>query len=138
MENGGPDYMVEFPHGYTYSAHPVACAAGIAALDLLVNDELIGNVRELAPVLEREVHGLRGHALVADIRNYGLAAGVSIVHAPGEPMRRPFEIGLKCLEKGFYVRWGGDTIQLAPPFVSTPEQITALVNAVGESLDEIG
>ena len=138
MEHGGPDYMVEFPHGYTYSAHPVACAAGIAALDLLIDDDLVANVRELAPVLEEEVHDLRGHPLVADIRNYGLAAGVSIAHHPGEPMRRPFEIGLKCLEKGFYVRWGGDTIQLAPPFVSTPEQITALVNAVGESLDEIG
>ena len=138
MEHGGPDYMVEFPHGYTYSAHPVACAAGIAALDLLVDDDLVANVRKLAPVLEEEVHDLRGHPLVADIRNYGLAAGVSIAHHPGEPMRRPFEIGLKCLEKGFYVRWGGDTIQLAPPFVSTPEQITALVNAVGESLDEIG
>ncbi|MYA36964.1 MAG: aspartate aminotransferase family protein [Gammaproteobacteria bacterium] len=138
MEHGGPDYMVEFPHGYTYSAHPVACAAGIAALDLLIDDDLVANVRKLSPVLEEEVHDLRGHPLVADIRNYGLAAGVSIAHHPGEPMRRPFEIGLKCLEKGFYVRWGGDTIQLAPPFVSTPEQITALVNAVGESLDEIG
>ena len=138
MEHGGPRYMVEFPHGYTYSAHPVACAAGLAALDLLVNEELVANVRKLAPVLEEEVHGLRGHPLVADIRNYGLAAGVSIVHHPGEPMRHPFEIGLKCLEKGFYIRWGGDTIQLAPPFVSTPEQIAALVNAVGESLDEIG
>ncbi len=138
MENGGPDYMVEFPHGYTYSAHPVACAAAHAALDLLVNEDLVANVRKLAPVLEAEVHGLRGHSLVTDIRNYGLAAGVSIAHHPGEPMRRPFELGLKCLEKGFYVRWGGDTIQLAPPFVSTPEQITALVNALGESLDEIG
>ena len=137
MEHGGPDYMVEFPHGYTYSAHPVACAAGVAALDLLINEDLPANVRKLAPVLEKEVHDLKGHPLVADIRNYGLAAGVSIVHHPGEPMRRPFELGLKCMEKGFYVRWGGDTIQLAPPFVSTPEQITALVNALGESLDEI-
>ena len=137
MEHGGPDYMVEFPHGYTYSAHPVACAAGVAALDLLVNEDLPASVRKLAPVLEKEVHDLKGHPLVADIRNYGLAAGVSIVHHPGEPMRRPFELGLKCMEKGFYVRWGGDTIQLAPPFVSTPEQITALVNALGESLDEI-
>ena len=138
MEHGGPDYMVEFPHGYTYSAHPVACAAGIAALDVIIDDELVANVRKLAPVLEEEVHGLRGHALVTDIRNYGLAAGVSIVHHPGEPMRRPFEIGLKCLEKGFYVRWGGDTIQLAPPFLATPEQIAALVYALAESLDEIG
>lgn len=137
MTNGGPEYMVEFPHGYTYSAHPVACAAGLAALDLLVADNLVDNVRRLAPVLEEAVHGLTDHALVTDIRNYGLAAGISIAHAPGEPMKRPFELGLRCLEKGFYVRWGADTLQLAPPFVATEEQIRALVNTVGESLDDI-
>jgi len=137
MANGGPDYMVEFPHGYTYSAHPVACAAGLAALDLLVSDNLVANVRHLAPVLEEAVHDLRNHSLVTDVRNYGLAAGLSIAHAPGEPMKRPFELGVRCLEKGFYVRWGADTLQLAPPFVATAEQIRALVSAVGESLDDI-
>ena len=137
MANGGPEYMVEFPHGYTYSAHPVACAAGLAALDLLVTDDLIANVRRLAPALEEAVHGLQDHPLVTDIRNYGLAAGLSIAHAPGEPMKRPFELGVRCLEKGFYVRWGADTLQLAPPFVATEEQIHSLVNAVGECLDDI-
>ncbi|MBT8146066.1 MAG: aminotransferase class III-fold pyridoxal phosphate-dependent enzyme [Gammaproteobacteria bacterium] len=137
MANGGPDYMVEFPHGYTYSAHPVACAAGLAALDLLLADDLVANVRRLAPVLEDAVHGLQGHPMVTDIRNYGLAAGLSIAHAPGEPMKRPFELGVRCLEKGFYVRWGGDTLQLAPPFVASEQQIRALVSAVGERLDDI-
>ena len=137
MVTGGPEYMVEFPHGYTYSAHPVACAAGLAALDLLVADDLVSNVRRLAPVLEAAVHSLKDHSLVTDVRNYGLAAGLSIAHAPGEPMKRPFELGVRCLEKGFYVRWGADTLQLAPPFVATAEQIQALVNAVGESLDDI-
>ncbi len=137
MTNGGPNYMVEFPHGYTYSAHPVACAAGLAALDLLVSDKLVDNVRRLAPVLEEAVHGLKGHPMVSDIRNYGLAAGLTIAHAPGEPMKRPFELGVRCLEKGYYVRWGGDTLQLAPAFVSTEEQIGSLVAAVGESLDDI-
>ncbi len=137
MENGGPLYMVEFPHGYTYSAHPVACAAGLAALEILINEDLVANVRRLAPVLEETVHGLKDHPLVTDIRNYGLAAGLSIAHAPGEPMKRPFELGLRCLEKGFYVRWGGDTLQLAPAFVATEEQIRNLVNAVGEALDDI-
>ncbi len=137
MTNGGPNYMVEFPHGYTYSAHPVACAAGLAALDLLVSDKLVDNVRRLAPVLEEAVHSLKGHPMVSDIRNYGLAAGLTIAHAPGEPMKRPFELGVRCLEKGYYVRWGGDTLQLAPAFVSTEEQIGSLVAAVGESLDDI-
>lgn len=137
MDNGGPGYAVEFPHGYTYSAHPVACAAGLAALDLLVANDLLANVRRLAPVLEEAVHGLKGHRLVTDIRNYGLAAGLSIAHYPGEPMKRPFELGLRCLAKGFYVRWGADTVQLAPPFVATETQIRQLVAAVGESLDEV-
>lgn len=137
MDKGGPEYMVEFPHGYTYSAHPVACAAGIAALDILVNDNLVQCVKSMAPVFENAVHSLRGSPFVTDIRNYGLAAGISLEHYPGEPLRRPFEVGLKCLEKGFYVRWGADTLQLAPPFIVNREQIDGLINAVGESLHEI-
>lgn len=136
MDNGGPNYMVEFPHGYTYSAHPVACAAGIAALDILVNDNLVQCVKTMAPLLENAVHTLKGSPFVTDIRNYGLAAGISLEHYPGEPLRRPFEIGLKCLEKGFYVRWGGDTLQIAPPFIVNREQIDGLINAIGESLHE--
>lgn len=136
MEKGGPDYMVEFPHGYTYSAHPVACAAGLAALNVLVDDGLIDNVRAMSAKFEEAVHSLKGSPFVTDIRNYGLAAGISLEHYPGEPLRRPFEVGLKCLEKGFYVRWGGDTIQLAPPFIVNETQIDDLINAVGESLHE--
>lgn len=136
MDNGGPDYMVEFPHGYTYSAHPVACAAGIAALDALVDDKLVANVKAMSPKFEEAVHSLKGSPFVTDIRNYGLAAGITLEHYPGEPLRRPFELGLKCLEKGFYVRWGGDTIQLAPPFIVNEQQIDDLINAVGESLHE--
>ena len=137
MDKGGPEYMVEFPHGYTYSAHPVACAAGVAALDILINDNLVDRVKQMAPVFEAAVHSLKGSPFVTDIRNYGLAAGISLAHYPDEPARRPFEVGLKCLQKGFYVRWGGDTIQLAPPFIVDAQQIDALINAVGESLNEL-
>ena len=137
MDKGGPEYMVEFPHGYTYSAHPVACAAGVAALDILINDNLVDRVKQMAPVFEAAVHSLKGSPFVTDIRNYGLAAGISLAHYPDEPARRPFEVGLKCLQKGFYVRWGGDTIQLAPPFIVDARQIDALINAVGESLNEL-
>ncbi len=137
MDKGGPEYMVEFPHGYTYSAHPVACAAGVAALDILINDNLVDRVKQMAPVFEAAVHSLKGSPFVTDIRNYGLAAGISLEHYPDEPARRPFEVGLICLQKGFYVRWGGDTIQLAPPFIVDAQQIDALINAVGESLNEL-
>ncbi len=135
MAQGGPDYMLEFAHGYTYSAHPVACAAGIAALDVLVKENMVERVAAMAPHFEQAVHSLKGAKHVADIRNYGLAAGFTIASAPGEPAKRPYEIAMKCLEKGFYVRYGGDTIQLAPPFIATAAEIDSLINALGESLN---
>jgi beta-alanine--pyruvate transaminase len=137
MTGDGPDYLFEFPHGYTYSAHPAACAAALAALDVLERDHLVERVAELAPVFEQAVHSLAGSKHVADIRNFGLAAGLTIEALPGEPARRPFEIAMRCWEKGFYVRYGGDTIQIAPPFVSSHEEIDALVNAVGESIEAL-
>ncbi len=135
MAQGGPDYMLEFPHGYTYSAHPVACAAGIAALDLLVKESMVERVATLAPYFEEAVHSLRGAKHVADIRNYGLAAGITISALPGEPAKRPYEVAMRCLDKGFYVRYGGDTIQLAPPFIIERAEIDSLVNALGEALN---
>jgi beta-alanine--pyruvate transaminase len=137
MAAGGPEYMVEFPHGYTYSAHPVACAAGNAALDVLVKEDMVGRVKSLAPYFEQAVHGLKGQPHVADIRNYGLAAGFTIAPFPGEPARRPFEIAMACWKKGFYVRYGGDTIQLAPPFITERTEIDRLVNALGDALNEV-
>jgi beta-alanine--pyruvate transaminase len=136
MAIGGPDYMLEFPHGYTYSAHPVACAAGLAALDVLQRDQLVERVRALAPFFEEAVHSLRGAKHVLDIRNYGLAAGFTLAPAPGEPARRPFEVAMACWRKGFYVRHGGDTIQLAPPFIVEKVEIERLVNALGDALAE--
>ena len=136
MASGGPEYMVEFPHGYTYSAHPIACAAGVAALDLLVRERGVERAAELAPYFENAVHSLKGHKHVTDIRNYGLAAGLTIAPHPGEPARRPYEIAMHCLERGVYVRYGGDTIQLAPPFIIEKPEIDRLINVLGESLAE--
>ncbi|WP_294765960.1 aspartate aminotransferase family protein [uncultured Rhodoferax sp.] len=137
MAQGGPEYMLEFAHGYTYSAHPVACAAGIAGLDLLVRENSVDRVKALSPHFEAAVHSLKGAKHVADIRNFGLAAGITLASAPGEPARRPYEVAMKCWDKGFYVRYGGDCIALAPPFISTEAEITSLVNAVGDALNEI-
>ncbi len=136
MAQGGPDYMLEFAHGYTYSAHPVPCAVGLATLDILVRENMVDKVKALAPYFENAVHGLKGAKHVADIRNYGLAAGLTIDGLPGEPAKRPYEIAMTMLKKGFYVRYGGDTIQLAPPFITTPAQIDSLINALGESLNQ--
>ena len=135
MSVGGPEYMLEVPHGYTYSAHPVACAAGNAALDLLVKEGAVQRVKELAPYFENAVHGLKGRKHVTDIRNFGLAAGLTIEAVPGEPAKRPYEIAMKCLAKGIYVRYGGDTIQLAPPFISEKSEIDKLVEVLASCLD---
>jgi beta-alanine--pyruvate transaminase len=136
MAAGGQEYLLELPHGYTYSAHPVACAAGLATLDLLAREHMPQRVRELAPHFEAAVHGLRGARHVSDIRNYGLAAGFTLEARAGEPARRPFEVALAMLKKGFYVRYGGATVQLAPPFISTEAEIDRLVDALGETLNE--
>ena len=136
MAQGGLEYMLEFAHGYTYSAHPVPCAVALATLDLLVKENMVDKVKALAPHFENAVHSLKSAKHVADIRNFGLAAGLTIHALPGEPARRPYDIAMAMLKKGFYVRYGGDTIQLAPPFISTPAQIDSLVNALGESINQ--
>ena len=136
MAQGGPEYMLEFPHGYTYSAHPVACAAGNVVLDILQKEDMPGRAKALAPHFEQAMHSLKGAKHVLDIRNYGLAAGFTIAPLPGEPARRPYEIAMHCWKKGFYVRYGGDTIQLAPPFIATPAEIDRLISALGDALAE--
>ncbi|MCG7599773.1 aspartate aminotransferase family protein [Halomonas sp. McH1-25] len=137
MEQGGADYMLELPHGYTYSGHPVACAAALAALDVLENDRLIERVKEMSPVFEEAIHSLKGTRYISDIRNYGLAGALQIESHPGEPARRPYEIAMKCWEKGFYVRYGGDTIQLGLPFIVERAEIDRLINVLGETIGEL-
>ena len=131
-----PEYMLEFVHGYTYSAHPVACAAALAVLDILEKEDIPARVNTLAPYFAQAVHSLKGSANVLDIRSYGLAAGITIAPYPSEPARRPYEIAMRCWEKGFYVRYGGDTIQLAPPFISEKAEIDSLINALGEAIED--
>lgn len=136
MEQGGSEHMVEFPHGYTYSAHPISCAAGIATLDILKRDNLIERVNGLSSYFENAVHSLKGCKHVTDIRNYGFAAGFTIEALPGEPALRPFQIAMSMWKKGFYVRCGGATIQLGLPFTAEKEEIDLLINALGESFNE--
>ncbi|MBN3563158.1 aspartate aminotransferase family protein [Aliamphritea spongicola] len=137
MAEGGKEHMLELPHGYTYSGHPVACAAGLAALDLLVEEKLVDRVQAAAPQFEELLHSLKGAKYVTDIRNYGLAGAITIESAPGDPALRPFEVMLKCWEKGFYVRAGGDTIQLGLPFTTEAHEMDNIINALGDSLAEL-
>ena len=137
MDTAGPEYMLELPHGYTYSAHPVACAAALASLDILAKDNLPERVKSIAPYFQEALHGLKGIQHITDIRNYGLAGALSIDAFNGEPAKRPYEIAMKMWEKGFYVRYGGDTIQLGLPFTTELTEIDSLINALGETLTEV-
>lgn len=132
-----PEHLVEFAHGYTYSAHPVACAAGIATLDLLERDELIQKAAELTPYFEQALHQLKGSPHVVDIRNCGLAGALQLTPRDGDLAIRSFEAGVKLWQKGFYVRLGGDTLQFGPTFTTTPQELDTLFNAVGETLREL-
>lgn len=137
MNQATPEYAVEFPHGYTYSAHPVACAAGLAALDLLQKENLLQSVVEVAPHFENALHGLKGTKNVVDIRNYGLAGAIQIAPRDGDAIVRPFEAGMALWKAGFYVRFGGDTLQFGPTFNSKPQDLDRLFDAVGEVLNKI-
>ena len=137
MDTKAPNYLIELFHGYTYSAHPVGCAASIASLDILKNDNLIERVKKMSPVFEKELHSLKGLQYITDIRNFGLAGGITIEAAKNEPALRPYQIAMKCWDKGFYVRYGGDTIQLGLPFIVTEKQIKDVVGAISDSIKEL-
>lgn len=138
MNQSAPQHAVEFAHGYTYSAHPVACAAGLATLDLLKREQLIQQAAELAPHFEQAIHGIRGARHVVDIRNCGLAGAIQLAPRDGDATIRPFEAGLALWKKGFYVRFGGDTLQFGPAFNTTPGELDAMFDAVGSVIETLG
>ncbi|WP_416898174.1 MAG: aspartate aminotransferase family protein [Minwuia sp.] len=133
----GPDHMIELFHGYTYSAHPMACAAGIATLDLYKEEKLFDRVVELEDYWQEAVHGLADAKNVIDIRNIGLVGAIEVAPRPGEPTKRGFEAMIKAFEKGAMVRVTGDIIALSPPFIISKDQIDELMGLVREVLSEI-
>ncbi|MGB1174652.1 MAG: aspartate aminotransferase family protein [Luminiphilus sp.] len=138
MDNGGADYVLEFAHGYTYSAHPVACAAGLAALDVLVEEQLPQRVAEEAPYFEALLHDqLSDKPFVLDVRNFGFAGAITLEAKGDEPLRRPFEIAMAMWQRGVLVRYGGDTIQMAPHFVMQREQMEQMVGTLADCLTEL-
>lgn len=134
MENGGPDYMLEFPHGYTYSAHPVACAAALGALDVFEKQDMPAKVRAISPYFEAQLHHLKGLKHIVDIRNFGLAGALEIATFGNEPAKRPFEIFRRCWEAGVFLRCGGNTIQIAPIFTATKAELDHVFNVLSEAI----
>ncbi len=136
VDDAAPDHAIAFPHGYTYSAHPIACAAALATMDIFESEDMPNRAQRLAPAFEQALHNLRGLPNVVDIRNIGLAGAVQLAPRDGDATVRPYEVGIKCWQKGMYVRWGGDNLQLAPPFTSDPADIQMMGEILRQALRE--
>nr|WP_119680285.1 aspartate aminotransferase family protein [Indioceanicola profundi] len=130
----GPEHLIELFHGYTYSGHPLACAAGNATLDLYAAEGLFHRAAEMAPVLERAVHGLKGVRHVIDVRNVGLVAGIELESRPGAPGTRAYDTFVRCYERGVLTRTTGDIIALSPPLIVEEAQITQIVETIADVL----
>lgn len=117
MRQDAPDHLMEFFHGYTYSSHPVACAAALATLDRREDEGSHKSVASKTHVLEEGIHELHGNPHVTGIRNYGFAAASTLAAKDNNPTLRPYEVAMRMWGKGHYVRYGGDTTQLGLPFV---------------------
>jgi len=134
----GPPGAIELFHGYTYSAHPLACAAGLATLQLYKDEDLFARAARMAPAFENAVHSLKGAPHVVDIRNIGLVGAVELAPRAGAPGARGFETYLRCFEKGVLVRNTGDIIALAPALIVEEahlQQINATLREVLQSID---
>jgi beta-alanine--pyruvate transaminase len=129
----GPD-GIELFHGYTYSAHPTACAAGLATLALYERDGLLTRAKSLAQHWEDAAHALRALPHVIDVRNYGLILGLELAPLPGKPGARAFEVFTKCFERGVLVRQTGDIIALSPPLIIETAQIDQIFGTLTEVL----
>jgi beta-alanine--pyruvate transaminase len=130
----GPENAIELFHGYTYSAHPVACAAALATLEVYTREGLLTRAAELAPTWQDAVHSIRGPASVVDIRNYGLIGAVELEPRPGKPGARAFDVFLKCFERGVMVRVTGDTVALSPPLIIEENQIAQIVDTLAGAI----
>jgi beta-alanine--pyruvate transaminase len=125
---------IDLFHGYTYSGHPVACAAGLAALGIYEREGLFTRAKSLARYWEDAAHSLKGTPNLIDIRNYGLIAALEFEPIPGKPTARAFEVYLKCFEKGMLVRQTGDIIALSPPLIIERPQIDQIFTMLAEVL----
>jgi beta-alanine--pyruvate transaminase len=129
----GPD-GIELFHGYTYSAHPAACAAGLATLGLYEREGLLTRAASLGKYWEDAAHALRGLPHVIDVRNYGLILGLELEPIPGKVGTRGYEVFTRCFERGVLVRQTGDVIALSPPLIVEKAQIDQIFGTLSEVL----
>jgi beta-alanine--pyruvate transaminase len=131
----GPEHAVELFHGYTYSAHPLACAAGLATLDLYREEDLFGRARTIEPLWADAVMALKGAPNVLDIRCVGLTAGIDLASRADAPGRRAYDAMVHAFRnESLVVRVTGETIALTPPLIVSEGQIGEIVEKVGRSI----
>ena len=130
----GPEHLIEFFHGYTYSGHPLACAAALGTLDTYAEEGLLTRARDIAPTFEAALHSLAGLPNVVDIRNIGLIGGIELAPIAGEPGKRAFDVFLDCWERGVLVRTTGDTVALSPPLIIEPQHIEKVVDTLARAI----
>jgi len=131
---GGPDEAIELFHGYTYSGHPVACAAGLASLDIYKEEGLFDRAKGLADYWMDGVHSLKDTRNVIDLRNLGLIAAIELEPLAGRPTKRAFEAFLRCYDKGLLIRTTGDIIALSPPLIVEKSHIDQIFGTIAEVL----
>ncbi|TIT42393.1 MAG: aminotransferase class III-fold pyridoxal phosphate-dependent enzyme, partial [Mesorhizobium sp.] len=133
----GPDHMIEFFHGYTYSGNPIACAAALGTLDTYKEEGLLTRGEELAPYWEDALHSLKGEPNVIDVRNIGLIGAIELAPIAGQPTKRAFSAFVKAFEHGLLIRTTGDIIALSPPLIITKGQINELIDHLRDVLRSI-
>ncbi|WP_027283575.1 aspartate aminotransferase family protein [Rubritepida flocculans] len=130
----GTESGIEFFHGYTYSGHPLASAAAIAAIDIHVREDLPGRVRAIEPYWEEAAHSLRGAPNVIDIRNHGLIAGIELAPREGRPGDRAIRVFRRCFDAGVLIRVTGDIVALSPPLIIEKPQVDRIISTLQDAL----
>ncbi|MDH4049172.1 MAG: aspartate aminotransferase family protein [Gammaproteobacteria bacterium] len=133
----GPEGAIEFFHGYTYSGHPLAAAAGNATLDVYREEALFERARSLEPYLEEGLHSLKGEPHVQDIRNLGLIGAVELTPIEGQPTARAMQLFAHCFDNGVAIRTTGDTAAFSPPLIIEKQHIDQIVETVRAALRAI-
>jgi len=132
----GPENAIELFHGYTYSAHPLACAAASAVLDIYRNEGLFQRAADLSKYWEDGVHSLKGASGVTDIRNLGLACGIDFEPRKDQPGARGYDTFVKAFELGLMVRQSGDCIAMSPPLIVERGQIDQIIEITGKAIEQ--
>nr|WP_210258185.1 aspartate aminotransferase family protein [Rhizobium sp. 57MFTsu3.2] len=130
----GPESQIELFHGYTYSGHPVASAAGIATLEIYEEEGLLTRAASLTDTWQDALHSLKGLRHVIDIRNLGLVGAIELASRDGAPGARAYDVFVDCFQKGLLIRVTGDTIALSPPLIIESDEIWKIVSVLGDAL----